>query len=196
MYDVGCRIKKPNWPHVCPCLAIPSRTPDWLRVGGVLAATWKPWQIALMSDTWTLLFVIQINKLASTIKQINGVAEGLGGLAAGNPSITIQADVGGLGLRGRRERVFLHTYTWPCLEAHHLGLGGLPPRSLSITPGGVALLAIISAVRSRAAPLPRHISLCQLTPAPADGAAEREAACYRYHYFWWHVAVLARDSIT
>lgn len=80
-----------------------------------------------MSDTRTLLFVIQINKLASTIKQINGVAEGLGGLAAGNPSITIQADVGGLGLRGRRERVFLHTYTWPRLEAHHLGLGGLPP---------------------------------------------------------------------
>lgn len=73
---------------------------------------------------------------------------------------------------------------------------GPSPRSLSITPSGVPLLAIISAVRSRAAPPPRHISLCQLTPAPADGAAEREAACYRYHYFWWHVAVLARDSIT
>lgn len=44
-----------------------------------------------------------------------------------------------------------------------LRAGGGLPWSLSISRSGVPLLAIISPVRSRAGPPPRHISLCQFT---------------------------------
>lgn len=44
-----------------------------------------------------------------------------------------------------------------------LRAGGAFPWSLSIIRSGVALLAIISPVRSPAGPPPRHISLCQFT---------------------------------
>lgn len=47
----------------------------------------------------------------------------------------------------------------PCWRAG----GAVSPWSLSIIQSGVPLLAIISPVRSRAGPPPRHISLCQFT---------------------------------
>lgn len=71
-----------------------------------------------------------------------------------------------------------YTCIWMCMFVHtHVfvfeqslgpwnrvcGAGGGLPWSLSITRSGVPLLAIISPVRSRAGPPPRHISLCQFT---------------------------------